>query len=169
MSVGRRVQAVNRFGSDHDSGIKSETGIGAIQVVVDGLGHAHAGNSRFDEGRGHRLGIVTAERDDGIQVVRLKILDALLNATRYFADIGPRRMQDGSAEGDDAVDSLQVEWHGPVFEHAAPPLEEADEFVAVNDHALLHDRCDHSVQARAVSATRKNANAHGKSSVKKIS
>src|SRR5579863_1342395 len=43
--VGRGVDAVDGFGGDHHCGIEAEGRVGAVDVIVDGLGNTHAGHA----------------------------------------------------------------------------------------------------------------------------
>ena len=47
--VGGGVDAIDGFGGDHDCGVEAEGRVGAADVVVDGLGDAHAGNAVLAE------------------------------------------------------------------------------------------------------------------------
>ncbi len=55
----------------------------------------------------------------------------LLNAARDFLHVGARGVEDGAAFQLDAVNGFKRERDEVVFEHTAPAVEEADEFVAV--------------------------------------
>src|ERR1700744_955754 len=57
---GGGMQPVNGFGGDRDCGVKAEAGVGAAEVVVDGLRHADNLYALFDQRVGHALGIIAA-------------------------------------------------------------------------------------------------------------
>ena len=67
--VGGGVDAVDGFGGNHDGRVEAEGLVGAVDVVVDGLGNAHAGDAVLAQKERHRLRVVAAERDQRVDLV----------------------------------------------------------------------------------------------------
>src|SRR4029077_7995838 len=74
MSLGRRVHAINRAGCDVNRRIKAEGEVGAGQVIVDGLGHAHHLHAVLKKLLRDRESIVATNRDQAIAAILLQIL-----------------------------------------------------------------------------------------------
>ena len=70
--VGGGVDAVNGLGGNHDGGIEAKGLVGAVDVVVDGLGNADGVDAVFAEEERDGLGVVAAEGDEGIDLVGLR-------------------------------------------------------------------------------------------------
>src|ERR1019366_4438949 len=70
--IGGGVDAVDGLGGDHHGGIEAKGGVGAVDVVVDGLGHANAGHAVLAQEESHRLRVVAAEGDERIDLVDLQ-------------------------------------------------------------------------------------------------
>ena len=152
MRIGGGVEAVDGFGGDHDGGVEAEGLVGAVDVVVNGLGNADGIDAVFGQEEGDRLGVVAAERDECIDLVDLEDFLHLVDAAWNLLHVGARGVKDGAALELDAVDVFKCERDEVVVEHAAPAVEEADEFVAVGLNSFAHRRIDDSIQAGAVSA-----------------
>jgi len=61
--LGRRVEAVDRFGGDREGGVKSKGAVGDADIVVNGLGDADDRNAQLDEIQGAALRAVAPDRD----------------------------------------------------------------------------------------------------------
>src|SRR5581483_9583952 len=66
-----------------------------------------------------------------------------------------------AAARQDAADMGKGQRSGSVFQHAAPALEEANEFVFVVEYALAHHGANDCVETWAVATASQNANLHG--------
>ena len=80
-----------------DGGVEAEGRVGAVDVVVDGLGNADAGNAVFAEEERDRLRVVAAEGDERIDLVGLQNFLHLLDAAGNLLHIGARGVKDGAA------------------------------------------------------------------------
>jgi hypothetical protein len=124
-----------------------------VNVVVDGLRHTDAGHPVLTQIERHRLCIVATQGDEGIDFVGFQNFLDLLNAAGNFLHIGSRRVKNGAALQLDAVGVFQGERDKVVVQHAAPAVQEADEFIAIVVDSLLHGGVDHRIQSGAVTAT----------------
>jgi hypothetical protein len=122
MRFGRGVQAVHGLGRDHNRGVEAKADVGAVQIVIDGLGNAHAGNASLDERVGDGLRVVAADGDQRIQLVGLQDLDALLDAALDLADVGARGAQDRPTLDENPVYFFQGQRYGVVVQDTAPAL-----------------------------------------------
>ena len=156
------VEAVDGFGGDGDGGVEAEAGVGAGEVVVDGLGDADAVYSALGEFDGDGLGVVAAHGDEGVEFVSGNDFEAALEAAFDFFDVGAGGAKDGAAAVQDAGGGLEIKRQGAVVDHAAPAFEEADEFVTVVEDAFAHDGANDGVESRTISTTGKHSDTHCK-------
>jgi len=94
--IGRGVNAIDSLGGNRYCGVKAECHIGAADVIVDGLGDAHAGHAVFAQKQCDRLRIVAAEGDQRINLVELQNLLHLFNAARNLLHVGAGRMKNSA-------------------------------------------------------------------------
>src|SRR5208337_50829 len=66
MALRRGVQAVDRFRSDHQGGVKAERNLRGIQIVVDGLRYSHDVGAFTEKITSDVLGAISADHDHGI-------------------------------------------------------------------------------------------------------
>ena len=150
--VGGGVDAVDGLGGDHDRGVEPEGGVGAVDVVVDRLGYAHAGHAVLAEEHGHRLRVVSPKRDQCVNLVGFENFLDLVDAAGNLFHVGPRRVQDGATLQLDAIGAFQGEGNPIVVKHAAPAVEKADELIAIVIDAFFDGRIDHGIQPGAISS-----------------
>ena len=158
--LGGGVQSIDRFGGDHHRRIEAEADVGAVEVVVDGLGNANAGHAGLNQRVGDGLRIVTADGDQRIELVGLEDLDAFLDPALDFAHIGPRGTKNRAALDQNLVHFLQRQLHGVVVEDAAPAFQESDKLVAVVIDAFPYDRMNDRIQSGAIAAAGQHTNSH---------
>ena len=157
---GGGVQAVDGLGRDADCGVEAEAGVGAAQIVVDGLRNADNLHALFDQRIRHALRVVAADGDERVEIVGLDGGEALVDAAFHLARIGARGAQDGAAEVQDAGDRIGVQRPGLVLHHAAPAFEEADELILIVENSFAYHGADHRIQSRAVTAACQYSNSH---------
>ncbi len=150
--VGGGVNAINGFGGDHDGGVEAEGLVGAVDVVIDGLGNADGVDAVVGKIESDGLRVVSAESDERVNLVELENFLHLLDAAGDLLHVGAGGVEDGAALELNAVGVLERQRDEVVVEHTAPPVEEADEFVAVGLDSLAYRRIDNSIQAGAVAA-----------------
>src|SRR6185437_12128418 len=167
--LGRGVKTIDCFRGNADRRIESKTDVSAAQIVIDGLGHADARYTLLNQCIGHALRIVSANRDQRVQLIALNGGDTLLYTARLFADVRTRGAQNGSSQLQDPRDALNRQRHRLVFQNTSPAFQEANKLIAVMKNAFAHSRTNHSVQAGTVPATRKNSNPHDAFSLNTIS
>ncbi len=90
-----------------NGGVEAEGRVGAVDVVVDGLGYADAGDAVLAEEERDGLGVVAAEGDERVNLVELENFLHLLDAAGNLFDVGARGVKDGAALQLDAVDLLK--------------------------------------------------------------
>ena len=160
--IGGGMDAVDSLGGNHYGGVEAEGLVGAVDVVVNGLGHAYAGYAVLAQVEVHRLRVVAAQRNQRIDLVGLQNLLHLFDAAGNLLHVGARRVQDGAALQLDAVNILQSEGNELVVQHTAPAVEKADELIAIVVDALPHGRINHRIQSGAVAAAGQQSNSHRK-------
>jgi len=85
------VQAVDRVRGDLDGGLVPERVVRGAQVVVDGLGDAHALQARLRELVGHAQRVLAAHGDKTIDAHLFGVLEHLRLAALDLVRVGPRR------------------------------------------------------------------------------
>ncbi len=103
-----------------------------------------------------------AEGDQGIDFIGLQNFLDLQNAAWNLLHIRARGVKDGATLQLDAVGVLQRKGNPVVVQDATPPVEEADELIAIGVDALLHSRIDYCIQSGAIAATGQQSNSHRK-------
>src|ERR1700756_297158 len=161
--IGSCVNAIHGLGGNGDCGVKAEGGVGAVDVVVDGLGHADAWHSVFAEVQGDRLSVVAAESNERVDFVDLQDFLDLLDSPWNLLYICARGMKDGAPLELNPVCLLQGQRNPLVVEYPPPAIKKSDEHVAVGLYSLSHGGIDHRVQAGAITATGQQSNTHCKS------
>src|SRR6185437_2513572 len=117
VGFGSGVEAINCFRGNADRRIESKTDVSAAQIVIDGLGHADARYTLLNQSIGHALRIVSANRDQRVQLIALNGGDTLLYTARLFADVRTRGAQNGSSQLQDPRDALNRQRHRLVFQN----------------------------------------------------
>jgi hypothetical protein len=122
---GRGVQPPDGLGRDRYGGIEAEGEQGPVQVVVDGLGHAHHRQTQIAKPLGDAQGTVTADGDQGIAAHRPKA------GQHFLGDIGQHHLlapvhriferialvdgpQDGTAQVGDAAHPIAIQGDQPI-------------------------------------------------------
>src|SRR5258708_11711611 len=131
VSLGGSVEAVNRFAHSVARGVKSKCKIGAAQIVVDSLGDSDTLDPCFVELLRDRKRIVTANRNQGSDLMFLKSGGAALDPIGAFRRIGTRGPQNGPAPAQNAAHRGEIERHAFIPNPTTPALEKTDEFVVV--------------------------------------
>src|ERR1700741_1262680 len=76
MAFGGGVQAIDGFSSDDQSGIKAESDLGGVQIVVDGLRHAHNFHSFAEEIERDVLRPIAADHNHGVDPETARVIHA---------------------------------------------------------------------------------------------
>ena len=158
------VQPVDRLHRDVDRGVEAEREIGGTKIVIDGLRHPDHLDALLEQLGGDTEGVLAADRDQRVHAEAGHVVGDPLHAGPPV-DVGlerirPRRAQNRAAAGQDPADRLHVEGDGVALERTAPPVAEADEFIAVLLHALADNRTDDGVQPGAVAAAGEHSHSH---------
>ena len=75
MRLGGAVKTVNRLGGNVDRRVITEGLVGAVNIVVDGLGHADDRHTPFVQARGNAQGVVAADSHEASEIHALEVLD----------------------------------------------------------------------------------------------
>ena len=143
-----------------DGGVEAEGVVGGVEVVVHGLGDADDLEAGVGEALRGCQGPFAADGDDGVDAEAVHVGLDDLGAAAVFERVGAGGAQDGAALLGDAADHGAGDVDDVAFDHAAPAVQEAHEFVAVDGDALEDGAADHGVQSRAVPAAGENSNFH---------
>ena len=166
VAVGCALDAAQRLGGRGHGGVEAKAALAIGNVVVDGLGHAHAGQSHlFGQAMRQAHGAVAADGHHHVQAQRPDIAAHMLQRGRIAQGVGAvAGAQDGAAHMQDARDLVPAQGldAGRVEHQALEAVGNAQHLaLAVVDQGL-GDRTDHRIQAGAVATSGQHANAHGK-------
>src|SRR5581483_1291368 len=160
VGLGGSMHAIDGFGGNADRGIEAETKIGAAEIVINGLGHAHDLDSLLKELLGDRLRIVAAESNQRVQLVFCQGFDALRDSTLALGGVGARCAQNGSAAQQNVGNGIQIELRRLIFQDAAPALDESDELVSIVKDTFSYHGSDYGIESGAITTTSKNSDSH---------
>ena len=88
--VGGGADAVHGLGGDGNCCVVAKGGVSAVNVVVDGLGHAHGVNAVLGQEERDRLRVVAAKSNQCVNFVELQDFLNLLNAAGNLLHVGAR-------------------------------------------------------------------------------
>ena len=83
VALGGAVQAVEALGGKAHGRVEAEGGVGLVQVVVDGLGHAHHPEALLGQGVGDGEGAIPADGHQGVQLPAAEVLQDLIRAVHF--------------------------------------------------------------------------------------
>ena len=161
VGFGGGVEPVDCIDRDLHGGVKAEGDLGAGEVVVDRLRHADDRHPTEQLLR-HAQGILAADRDQGVDAEPRDRRLHLLGPPLHFERIRPRGPQDRPPARQDPSRPFRGERNDHSFQHAAPSVGEAGDFIAVTLLAFAHDRPDHRVQAGRIPSSCKNSDPHAR-------
>src|SRR5437016_3775851 len=122
MRLGGAVETVQRFGSNIDCRVKPKRLVGAVNIVVDGLGYADDRDAPLVQARGDAESIVAADGHERGEIHALDMLDDRLKL--LVGRIGARGAEDRAAEMQDARHALAGEREIVALEYAGPTVAE---------------------------------------------
>lgn len=174
VAFGGGSEAVEGVGGARDGGVEAEGEDGALEVVVDGFGHADDGDAELVHLLGDAEGAVAADRDQGAEAEGLHaafgVLEQFAGEAAAFAVAGfggetasIGGAEDGAAAEQETVEFLVVQGLDAMrFEQSLIPAEDSDRLPAAFVCGFC-DGADDGVQAGAISAPGDDANflAHG--------
>ena len=139
--LGGGVQPVDRVGRDLHRGVEPERHLGRREVVVDRLRHADDADAVAAELRGDAERVLAADRDQRVDPLALAACRAPVRRRRRPCT-GSCASTRGSCRPGAGCPRVAAigEVDGLALDHAAPPVAEADDVVAVHALALAHDR-----------------------------
>ena len=88
MRVGSRVNAIDSLGCNHHRRVEAKRRIGPVNVVVDRLGNAHTGHAVLAQIKRHRLRVVSAQRNQRIDLVELQNFLDLFDTAGNLLHVG---------------------------------------------------------------------------------
>ena len=148
VTLGRRLQPVDRVGRDLHRGPEAERVVGRREVVVDRLGHADDVDAVFTEPDADPEGVVAADRDERVDAVAFERRRDLRGAVVRLERVRARRAENGAAAREQPERGRDRERDALALHHAAPAVAVPDERVPVDALALAHHGADHRVEAR---------------------
>ena len=155
------VQTVNGLGGDLQSGVVAECHVGAVDVVVDGLGHPDHRNALLVEPVRGGQGALAADRDQHVDPVVLQRLFDIGQTGAQFLRVGPGGAEHGAALGQQSlVAVVVVELDAPVLQQAPPAVLESDHRGVVAGVAGPHHGADDGIEAGAVAAAGEDSDTH---------
>ena len=151
MRFGGRVEPVDCFGDDRDGGVKAKSLVGALNVIVDGLGHADHFDPFGGECPSDTQGVLTAHGD---QVIHFLQIPEHFFLVRFALEwVGARRAQDGSTPREDSGNRKQRERLHEALDKPQPSVLDAHHLISQHLRTTYHG-ADHRVQSGAVPAPR---------------
>ena len=151
--LGGRVQPVDRVGDDLHGGLEAERHVGAAEVVVDRLRHAHDRHAVFVQAQRDAERVLAADRDQHVDAAALERAPHERGAVAAVGvGVGARGAEDRAAAREDPGRALERELHRLVAQDARPAVAEAEERVSAFGEAAADDRADHAVQPGAVAS-----------------
>ena len=161
------MDAIDNVGGDVHSGVEAEGDVGAVDVVVDGLGQADDVQPLLREEVGGLVGAVAAEAE---QTIKLCVLIGLLHG-RDLVDLvlfdhphqfegGALGAQNGAAQRQDAPEIVLVHLFVVSGDEAVVAVQDAHDLHIVAHPGIqrLGHAADRGVQAGAVAAGGQDAN-----------
>ena len=152
------MEAVDGIGGHADGGVETEREVGAVKVIVDGLGDADDVQAHFGELKGRLLGAVAADADEGVEAQLVIVLIDNLGLMAEIAVGGllegffARGAEDGAASAEDAREgALGKEFHVAI-QQAGEAVVDAYDFHAVVQEGRFAHAADGRVDTGAVAA-----------------
>jgi len=159
--LGGGVQPVDGIHGDLHRGVEPEGHLGAAEIVVDRLRHAHDVDAVLGQLRSDAEGVLAADRHERVDAEFLQRRLDRVGTTFLLVGVRARAAQDRSAPWEDAPAPLNGQGHGRSLDHALPAVLESDELVAVDLLAFADDGADDRVEAGAVAPAGEHSDAHG--------
>jgi len=100
-------------------------------------------------------------RDQAIETKFLEYLADAVQAVVALIRVRARATEDRAPPGKDPARRLDRELAVRVLDHAAPPVAESNDLVAVTIDSLAHDRPDDRVEPGTVATASKHSDSHG--------
>ena len=149
MRFSRRVEPINSFGNNRHRGVKSESLVGALNVIINGLRDAYGLDAFGRQGAGYAQRILTA---DGDQVINfLQILDHLRLVSIVLERIGARSAENRPAPRENPGNRKEGERLHHVFDEPQPSILDAYNPIAQHVRATHHG-ANHGIQSGTVAA-----------------
>ena len=156
------VQAVDGLGGDLQCGVVAECHIGAVDIVIDGLGHPDNRHTLLVEPVRGRQGSLATDRDQHVDPVVLQGLLDIGQTGAQFLRVGPGGSEHGAALGQQPlVAVVVVELDAPVLQQPPPAVEETDHRGVVAGITGPDDGADDGIEAGAIAAAGENSDTHG--------
>lgn len=157
VGAGGSVEVVECLGDAGDGGIESDAVVGALDVVVHGLGNADYWMAVGGELVGHGKGVVAADGDEGVEA------DFFENGTGHGvslfvgAGVGARGAEHGAALVEDAGDVVRGHPKVVALEDSGPAIAKSLDLPA-QQRGFSDDGADGGVKTGTVSAAGENPN-----------
>lgn len=168
---GCRVNAIERFCCDMDSGLESECDVCAVEIVVDGLWDPDAVESLVGDLFRDGHGAIASDDDQCIDFADLKVRHADIG--EIFEDCVPLLIlpdwevlgvgsvvgpDDGAAHCEDVGDIVEIESVDSVFDKSKESVLDSEYFDAVIDR-VFGDGADDRVETGTIAASSEDSDA----------
>ena len=161
MAAGGGVDAVDDLGGDVHGGVEAEGHVGAVNVVVNGLGQADDVQALLRQQVGGHMGAVAAQAEQAVQLGFLvglfhggDLVDLVILHHTHQLEGGALGAQNGAAQRQDAAEVILGHLLVIAVDQAAVAVEDADDLHIIA-HAGIQCFCnaaDGGVQTRTVPA-----------------
>ena len=171
MARRRGPQRIDRLHRAGDGGREADTIIGAMDIIVHGLGDRNDIAAQARQMRRETQRTVAAQRDQRIDFQRIEDIQHLLRlvALRRYPRVAARAVQYRAALPVNAAHPVAVEHHHAViprpgiggidFQHAFPAATQPDHVPAALP-GRCRDRLDAGIEARDIAATGEYSQTH---------
>jgi len=156
------VETIDCLSCDVDRGIEPEGALGETDVVVDGFWHAHDGNAFFAQLARAGQCALSADGDDGIELVRFDRRFDPVDAIFEHVRLHSTGAEDCAATRQRATEFSDVKHLELVLHDATPAVLEPEEFVTKLPLPLSNNAADHRVQTWAIAPTGQDSYTHGR-------
>src|SRR5699024_92087 len=167
VAAGGGVDAVDDVGGNVHRGVEAEGDVGAVDVVVDGLGQADDVQPLLGQEVGGLVGAVAAQTEQAVQlevVVGLfhggDLVDLVLLNDLHHLEGGALGAQNGAAQGQQAAEIVRLHLLVVAVDQAVIAVQDADDLdiFAHADVERFRHAADGRVQTGAVAAGGQDAN-----------
>ena len=167
MAAGGGVDAVDDLSGDVHRGVETEGDVGAVDVVVDGLGQADDVQALLREKVGRLVGAVAAEAEQAVELGVLvglfhggDLVDLVLFHHAHELEGGAFSAEDGAAQRQDAAEIVLGHLLVIAGDEAVVAVEDAHDLDVLAEPCIqgLCHAADGGVQAGTVAAGGQDAN-----------
>jgi glycerol kinase len=154
------VESVDRIRGDLDSRVEAEGAFGAINVVIDCLGHADERNAFLINTSRSRKGSLATDHDERIDLAPSHRGTHSVHTISKHEGLISARSDDCAATRQNAAAIRNRELHASIVEQPTPAVEEAEDLGVEFALGLSNDCTNHGIETRTVTAAGEDTNSH---------